>query len=110
MGSRIRGRRYKHVDPDERYGFVADHAAHPDAAPADGPIVIAIGPISLDATTLEGVASDPARVQVVDVSSQTAAVTVDGTTVTVESFDGVAGTGAPSVRPQRVTGPSQAEG
>jgi hypothetical protein len=88
MSSRIRGRRYRNVDPDERYGFTAGPlAADPLEAAMIGPIVEVV---SLDGTPLVGTT-----------------VTVDGTSVTM-------GPGAESspviLEPRTVTGPSQAEG
>jgi hypothetical protein len=96
MSSRIRGRRYRNVDPDERYGFTSGP-----------PTIVALGPerqveslveplvevVSLDGTPLEGTT-----------------VTMDETSVTMDA--GTAPIDAPTValEPRTVIGPQRAEG
>ncbi|HEY7667120.1 MAG TPA: hypothetical protein VIE12_03250 [Actinomycetota bacterium] len=96
MSSRIRGRRYRNIDPDERYGFTqgpSGTSAGSAATPSDGSAIIAIGPVFLQDTSTDGTA-----------------VTMDGTTVRVEPPDVVLPSDAAYLDPRAVTGPSQTEG
>ena len=88
MSSRIRGRRYRNVDPDERYGFTTGPMeADPIEASIIGPIVEVV---SLDGPPLEGTT-----------------VTAGVTSVTMGP-----GAASPTVvlEPRSVTGPPQVEG
>jgi hypothetical protein len=91
MSSRIRGRRYRNIDPDERYGFTPGPPSIIALGP-DDPVEPLVEVVSLDGTPLEGTT-----------------VTMDGTSVTLIGGGPIE---SPTVvlEPRTVTGPSQAEG
>ena len=93
MSSRIRGRRYRNIDPDERYGFTSSGESTGPSDIESEPAIIAVGPVILDG-----------------VSHDAAAVTMDGTTVTVEPGDLILSSETVFLEPRTVTGPSQTEG
>lgn len=92
MSSRIRGRRYRNVDPDQRYGFTVGPASIPDVAPAID-AVPAIEVVALDGIPLEGTT-----------------VTMNGTSVTMAPGAPLLEPSPVILEPRAVTGPSQAEG
>lgn len=98
MSSRIRGRRYRNEDPDERYGF-ASHAGSV-ATTSEGPAnaVFAVDPASHEAAAIS---IEPV---------EAATVLMDGTAVTVEPNAVILESRSVVLGPPGVTGPSQAEG
>ena len=91
MSSRIRGRRYRNVDPDERYGFTTAPASIVALGPAvEGRIVEVV---SLDGTPLDGTT-----------------VTMGGTSVSVEPGAPFPDPSTILLEPRTVTGPQQTAG
>jgi hypothetical protein len=92
MSSRIRGRRYRNIDPDERYGFTSGP-----------PSIVALGPesqvdpivevVSLDGTPLEGTT-----------------VTMEETSVTMDVGPAPVDAATLLLEPPTVTGPQQGAG
>jgi hypothetical protein len=101
MSSRIRGRRYRNADPDERYGFSHGEPDVPE------PVVIALSPVALDGDG--GVVELPSATVLADTATG-ASVTVHDTTVSIDPGSREPGAdpvvGAPSV----TAGPPQGEG
>lgn len=104
MSSRIRGRRYRNEDPDERYGF-ASHAGSV-ATTSEGPAnaVFAVDPASHEAAAIRVEPAIPIE------PVEAATVLMDGTAVTVEPTAVILESRSVVLGPPGVTGPSQAEG
>jgi len=92
MSSRIRGRRYRNVDPDERYGFTTTPASNAvPGASSEAQQLVEV--VSLDGIPIQGTT-----------------VTMDGTSVTMDPNAPALeqATVLPELR--SVTGPPRAEG
>jgi hypothetical protein len=100
MSSRIRGRRYRNIDPDERYGFSSGPIS---VAASDDPVVLTSQPASLRPI---GVGPGPDEGSNADGTT----VVMDGTAVTIEPGAAILESQTVILEPRAVTGPSQTEG
>ena len=99
MSSRIRGRRYRNIDPDERYGFSSGPAS---TAASSDPVVITGDPVSVQPFAMAG----PGGASTPDGTT----VLMDGTAVTVEPGTPILESRSVVLEPRTVTGPSLTEG
>jgi hypothetical protein len=100
MSSRIRARRYRNIDPDERYGFSSGPAS---TAASSDPLVLTADPVSVQPLAI---GSGTGGVSTPDGTT----VLMDGTAVTIEPGTPILESSTVILEPRIVPGASRTEG